>query len=157
MDMEVFKIIVLSSSTLICAKYTYVNIKRAIASIKKVRAYRDLAKSYKDNTCNGPHRWMRIYSTTEKGEVRACKECGYCADNGGYFNPMQLKTINKQREINHEFEVFKKKKLSSIAHKMNIDEDEIIDLYNNLVSIKKDFHVKKLEEWQMELKEKSKK
>jgi len=102
------------------------------------------------------HKWVTLpVRIPGKGvvETQVCEETGYCPSIDGFVDKLQLLQMTSQKRIDEEFKAFKKQRIKDISWEYGIKEDIFEDLVTAIYSIKKDFHVKKMEESIKEMKE----
>lgn len=101
------------------------------------------------------HEWIDMMITHPvEGRVNThvCKKTGYAPQLESFVSLESVKRVIKSREEEEEFQKYKEKKLEEYSSQYGIEDAKTV--YEKMITIKKDFHVKKMENFQKEMKEK---
>jgi hypothetical protein len=102
------------------------------------------------------HKWTTLpVSIPGEGtqETQVCEETGYCPSFDGFVDTTQIKRMLSERKTKEEFEEFKRQKIKELSDKYNMTEKTFAEIVEDTFSIKKDFHVEKMEKSIKEMKE----
>jgi len=125
------------------------------------KEYKDLVKRKEDSVAKMKkegrfHKWITLpVRLPGKGvqETTVCEETGYCPSVDGFIDLMQMKEMLIKKKNDEEFVEFRREKIKELSSKYGMHEDLFEDVVNDIYSIKKDFHVNKMNESIKELKE----
>lgn len=137
-----------------------VEIKRLIGHIKKTRkmnkVYEDRMKAVEEMKAKGEHHeWIQMaisHPTEGPINTHVCKKTGYAPHIESFISMDHVKRVVQARKDEEEFQAFKEKKLEEYALKYGIGEVE--EVYEKMITIKRDFKLKKMEDFKNEIKEK---
>lgn len=145
----------------VCSVYALQVIKTSYASIKaKIdnnRAYKKKIEEVKQYKSEGNlHRWITLSVSTSKGvkETNVCSETGYCPLVEGFVPLNEVKHMVEMQKQTKDFEAFRESEKKRIQDKFSIWDADIDELFNDFYSIKKNFHVKLMNESIASLREK---
>lgn len=141
----------------------YDRAKSIVGFFKKIKEQRKMNKKYEEKINEvlkmkekgEHHEWVDMMVTHPvEGRVNThvCKKTGYAPQIESFVKLENVKRIIKSRKEKEEFEKYKEKKLEEYSSQYEIK--DIKDVYEKMIAIKKDFHVKKMEDFQKEIKEK---
>lgn len=107
-------------------------------------------KELEDQKCKGPHSWMDMEILGEVTHV--CKDCCFIPKHDTFVKRHFVDAQIKQNEYLKEAEEYRKKRMGEICEKYDIQESLAQSISDEVVSIKKDFALMKLDEALAELK-----
>jgi len=141
--------------------FSYRQIKHILFFLKIKKAHKKTLKNYEDKVTKMKdegrmHKWVtlpiRIPGEGIK-ETQVCEETGYCPGLNGFVDAFEIKQMLGQRKTEEEFKVFKEARISELAEEYSMTEEAFSNIVEEIYSMKKNFHVKKMEESIKELKE----
>lgn len=135
------------------AKNTLSSVKDGMLWRKKMR---DIQRRKKEE--GFMHQWVNL-KVPSIGSIMVCKETGYCPKFDGFFDvkwvASEMEIEKRENEIVKEREDNFKKKMEEISLEFNINADQLQAISDKILSINKDFTIKKLEDLKNEIKKKS--
>lgn len=141
--------------------FTYRQIKSIMFFFKIKKEYKALLKKKEDSITKMKkegrfHKWITLpVRIPGKGvqETTVCEETGYCPSVDGFIDLMQMKEMLIKKKNEEEFAEFRKERIKELSSKYGMHEELFEDVVNDIYSIKKDFHVDKMNKSIKELKE----
>lgn len=138
----------------------------ALCSLFLIRVFKILRKALKDskkikkqieelekNKCKGPHKWINI--NVENKNTHVCRECYWCPSYESYIKKVFVDAEIKKEKFEEDMESYKKQKLLEIQEKYGLKEEDVKDIYNKIINIKKDFTLKEMENFLKEIENKN--
>jgi hypothetical protein len=103
------------------------------------------------------HEWVTI-KNPQLGELMVCKATGFCPKLYGFFEVKwvqeYIETEKKAEQVINERQEHFKKRLEDLSLEFNIGMDRLQSLSEKILTINKDFTIKKLEDLKNEIKPK---
>lgn len=120
-------------------------------TVRDYLRFRRITKRHKDHManleakkCKGPHSWIDMEIMGEKTHV--CKECCFTPKHDTFVKEHFVKAELEHIKYKKELEEYKSKRMAEICEKYNIEESRAQAISDEVVSIKKDFAIMKLDE-----------
>lgn len=153
--------LILFALLIVFSYFSYKQIKSVLLFFKIRKGYKDFFKEKDKEIAKMKeegrlHDWVTLpVNIPGKGiiDTTVCKETGYCPSVDGFVDKMQVRHMVEMKRLNEEFDSFRKNRVSELAEKWNTSEDVFGNIIDDIYSIKKDFHVQKMEQSMKELKE----
>ena len=101
-------------------------------------------KSLEDQKCKGPHSWMDMEIFGETTHV--CKDCCFIPKHDTFVKRHFVDAQIKQNEYLKEAEEYRQKRMTEICEKYDIQEALAQSISDEVISIKKDFVIMKLDQ-----------
>lgn len=101
------------------------------------------------------HEWVDMginHPTMGFVNTHVCKKTGYAPAIESFIDMNHINKVIKARKEEEEFQAFKKEKLEEYELKYGIGNVE--EVYEKMISIKKDYHIDKMNKFKQEIKEK---
>lgn len=137
------------------SKFVFKRLKSDFARIKDVRArekaFRKKQKEVEEMKARGDmHEWISMPISGVGEEVMVCRKTGYVPSKEGFL-PIEIiqhyeKSQAVEKKIKEEYDEFKSERVSGISERYEIPMEKMEDLMDEIYSIRKDFHVQKMEE-----------
>lgn len=106
----------------------------------------------------GMHKWVNnVAVTMPNGKVEnthVCEHTGYCPAVEGFVSISKIKQLVTAREQEKEFEEYKKSEIERIRTFYSIEKCDIDGLVMDILSIKKNFHIDKMNKFKEEIQKK---
>lgn len=131
----------------------YQQLKERSVIKKSMTSNKDKVKAFKAD--GGMHKWVNIAVKMPNGvseNTHVCEHTGYCPKFDGFVSLSYVKDILRQRELEKEFQEYKREKLLAMGEEYLVD--DMKGLYAKITSLKKDFHIDKMNKFKAEIKEK---
>jgi len=141
--------------------FSYRQIKHILLILKIKKDHGKLLKEHQDKITKMKeegrmHKWITLpVRIPGQGmqETQVCEETGYCPAVEGFVDTFQMKQMISQKKNEEEFKAFKELRIAELAEEYSMTEEAFGHIVEEIYSMKKDFHVKKMEESIKELKE----
>jgi len=132
----------------------YSRIKAMLDNNKEYRRLQSDVKEYKKQ--GNLHSWVTLPVKTKEGlrETNVCQETGYCPAVEGFIPIGQVKHMIEMKSQGERYEAFRKEERNRLQLKYDLKNSEIDGLISDIHSIKKNFHIKLMDESIASLKEK---
>lgn len=103
------------------------------------------------------HQWVTI-NYPSLGSLMICKETGFCPKLNGFFDvkwvESTIESENKTNSVIKQRQDYFKSRLKELSLEFNMEMSQLENLSEKILSINKDFTIKKLEDLENEIKEK---
>jgi hypothetical protein len=99
------------------------------------------------------HKWVNIAVGAK--EYYVCELTGFCPTLHGFFSVEYIKDIVKAREIEKEYQEYRKSEIARIGEEIGLGYEAMNDYADKLIGIKTKYYVDKLEQLKTELSSKS--
>lgn len=113
-------------------------------------------ENFKKN--GGLHKWIKIPvmdpHSGKIAEMHVCELTGYCPTIEGFIPLSEIKRVQTARKNEEEYQTFKKQETEAIRQYYGIEKEDIEGLVERVLSLKKNFSIKKMNEFREELKAK---
>jgi len=141
--------------------FSYRQLKHIVRLFKIRNAHNKIVKEHQDKITKMKeegrlHKWITLpVRIPGKGlqETQVCEETGYCPSVNGFVDTFQMKQMINMKKTEEEFQAFKEARIAELADEYNMTVEGFAHVVDEIYSMKKDFHVKKMEESIKELKE----
>lgn len=121
---------------------TVVNgVLRGVGSVKKIKKE---IKELEKNKCKGTHNWFDMDVMGNKTVV--CRDCYWSPKHEGYVKKVFVDAELKRIEFEEKLEKYQEEVLQSVCEEYKIEKDDMDRIYKKIISIRKDFTIKHLEE-----------
>lgn len=101
-------------------------------------------KNLEEQKCKGPHNWIDMTIDMEKTHV--CQDCSFIPKHDTFVKRHFVDAQIKQNEYLKEAEEYRQKRMSEICEKYDIQESLAQSISDEVISIKKDFAIMKLDQ-----------
>ncbi len=130
----------------------YQTLKERSLMKKSMTSNHDRVKKFKED--GGMHKWtnMAVRLGGKMEETYVCEHTGYCPKYDGFVPMGYVEDILSKRKLDKEFQEYKRERLLDFADEYCIG--DIKGLYAKIISLKKDFHIDKMNKFKAEIKEK---
>jgi hypothetical protein len=143
---EIVDLLIILVSTYLIARFT--------ASYRKsymIANYRKKIKNkYEKEKCTTGHEWVELTVDYKKSLV--CKKCCWCPSANNFVVRSNLDLELGRLDFERKLEEYKKERIEDIRSKYNLTEESVADIYDNFISIKKDFTIKSINKIMGEMK-----
>lgn len=117
--------------------------------------FENLKKVEKMKSKGEHHEWVDMginHPTMGFVNTHVCKKTGYAPAIESFISMEYIERILNAKKDEEEFQEYKEEKLKEYALKYGID--EVQEVYEKMITIKKDYKIKKMENFKKEIKEK---
>lgn len=136
------------------AKVLFRNIKSTLLYRKAFKDEKQRLKGFKDS--GGMHKWINdVAVRMPDGKLintHACEHTGYCPAIDGFVPVQRIKQIILDRKLEEEYQAFKKEEKLKIQEYFSIADSDIDELVERILSLKKNFSLKKMNDFREEIK-----
>ena len=144
-------IAVLTAFSLRLAYKIYKDISERHKSNKK---FKERKKAVEEMKANGEfHKWMDL--PLGHKVIKVCEKTGYVPELDGFIDMFLIEAHKQSMQVEKEYEEYKTKRLEEIATEYKIPVDKMEDLKDAIFGIKKEFTIKRMDDFLKELKVKS--
>lgn len=121
---------------------------------KEGQKYREMEKKKKELLKNGEmHVWTEVTAPDGLSKITVCEKTGWCPSRKSFLSLTAIEGLKAADKIEQEYSDFKKQKMEEIAAKNNMTVDNLESIYTDLLMIKKDFYLVRINSFLKELKE----
>lgn len=147
-------LLILGVATLIVLYFTLVVIAVIVKNLKSKSALKKVIKKETDRLAKFKkdgkiHKWVRlpVYSIEAKGAINTlvCEHTGYCPELDDIIPIENVKSVMIDIQVEKEFEEYKNKKVEDLRKIYGLSEQRMQELIYEIFSIKKNFHINKME------------
>lgn len=127
------------------ASYLIATLSRGFLS--KFGSFKRIKKEIKEleeNKCKGAHNWIEMNILGNKTHV--CRDCYWSSKHEGFVKKVFVDAELKHMEFEEKLKKYQEEVLQSVCEEYEIEKDDMDKIYKKIISIRKDFTIKHLEE-----------
>lgn len=126
--------------------YFVINVTRKwLKTIKKINQIKKERQELEEKKCKDTHNWFEMEIMGEKTHV--CRDCYWTPKHETFVKKFYVKAEIERMEFEKNLQKYKTQKIEELAAKYFMEPDDLKIVAEEILSIKKDFSIKYLEEY----------
>jgi hypothetical protein len=122
-----------------------VDIYKSVA--QKNKKFRELESKRKKMLEEGEmHQWVEL-PDTDGNLIQVCEKTGWCPSKKGFLPRAAIDALKSVKDTEKEYTDYRELKMKQIAESNGMDVEKLESVYAEILSIKKDFYVKRMDDF----------